>query len=103
MPVAITALRMARGISRRGLSVSSPSDAAPSKPAKDRNPNTAAPPTADSDVPPGSLKALRVIEVPCGEEPPMSLTTMTIMRITIRVTEIPSIPSSERVATRMSP
>ena len=101
--MASTALRIARGISRRGLSVSSPSEAAPSKPAKDRKPNTAALPTTLSDVPLGSLKALAVIEVPCGEVPAISLMPMTIFRITMRVTEMPSMPSSERAAMRMSP
>jgi hypothetical protein len=38
-----------------------------------------------------------------GAEPPISLTTITTMRIRISVTEMPSMPSSERVAIRMSP
>ena len=64
----------------------------PRSPPKERKPNTAAPPTADSAVPAGSLKASTVIDVPCGELPAMSLATMTIIRITISVTEIPSMP-----------
>jgi hypothetical protein len=96
-------LRIARGISRLGESVSSPREAAPSKPPNDRNPNTAALATADTDVPGGSLNASTVIVCPFGEEPAISLTTITTMRIRISVTEMPSTPSSERVATRMSP
>ena len=96
-------MRIARGISRRGLSVSSPSAAAPSNPANDRKPNTAALATAESEVPLGSLNASSVIDWPCGADPPISLTTITTIRITISVTEMPSMPSSERVATRMSP
>jgi hypothetical protein len=59
------------------LSVSSPSAAAPSKPANDRKPNTAALAMADSDVPLGSLNASAVIVCPFGEEPASSLTRIT--------------------------
>jgi hypothetical protein len=56
-----------------------------------------------SDVPDGSLKMSGVKPWSCGAEPAMSLTKMTMTRTTMRITEIPSKPSSERVATRMSP
>src|ERR1041384_1910092 len=45
---------IAREMLRLGLFVSSPSAAAPSKPANDRKPNTAAVATASNDVPLGS-------------------------------------------------
>jgi hypothetical protein len=83
--------------------VSSPRAAAPSKPAKERNPNTAALATAESEVPLGILNASRVTVWPWGAEPPASLATMMIMRIKIRVTEMPSMVSRNRVAMRMSP
>ena len=103
MPAPSTAPRIARGMSRLGFVLSSPSDAAPSKPAKERNPNTDALATADSETPPGMLNASSVSFCPWGEVPPATFTTMTIIRMMISVTEIPSIPSSDRVATRMSP
>jgi hypothetical protein len=49
------------------------------------------------------LNASAVIVWPCGAEPAISLTTITTIRIRISVTEMPSIPSSDRVAIRMSP
>ena len=45
---------------RRGLFVSSPSAAAPSKPANERKPNTAAVATVSSEVPCGTLKMSKV-------------------------------------------
>ena len=98
-----TAARIARGMLRVGSSVSSPSEAAPSNPPKDRKPNTAAVATVSSDVPSGILKMSAVKPCPCGASPVASFTKMTITRITISATERPSRPSSERVTARMSP
>ena len=53
----------AMGISRFGFFVSSPSAAAPSNPAKDRNPKTAASPRFP---PPVGLNTLQVKCWPCG-------------------------------------
>src|SRR5919206_4569168 len=88
---------------RRGLSVSSPSDAAPSKPAKDRKPNTAAVATVSTEVPPGTEKTSAVKPWLPGSVPVASFTKITTTRKTISATEMPSRPSSDRVATRMSP
>ena len=89
---------------RRGSSVSSPSAAAPSKPANDRNPNTEAVAIASSVVPLGRLNASPSEDSwPLGASPTISRTKMTTTRITISATENPSIVSSERVAKRMSP
>jgi hypothetical protein len=104
MPTPSGARNTARGMFRRGLSVSSPSAAAPSNPANDRKPNTAAVATVSSDVPDGRLNASEREWLPSpGAVPASSLAKMTTTRITISATEIPSIVSSERVATRMSP
>jgi hypothetical protein len=94
---------IARGMLRVGSLVSSPSDAAPSKPANDRKPKTAAVATVSSDVPDGTLKMSAVMPWSWGAVPAISLTKMITMRTTMRSTEIPSRPSRERVATRMSP
>ena len=94
---------IARGMLRRGLSVSSPSAAAPSKPANDRKPNTAAVAITSSDVPPGTENTSPLKPWSRGAEPAASLTKMTTISSTISATEIASMPSSERVATRMSP
>src|SRR4051794_41083360 len=104
MPIDSGARNNARGMLRRGSAVSSPSAAAPSKPANDRKPNTAAVATASSDVPLGSLNAsANEDSCPAGADPPISFAKITTTRMTIRVTEMPSIVSSDRVATRMSP
>ena len=58
---------------------------------------------AENETPLGILNASIVIVCPLGAEPPISLTTITIIRIRISVTEMPSMLSSERVAKRMSP
>src|SRR5215213_736687 len=49
----ITAVAMARGMLRRGLSVSSPREAAPSKPPNERSPKTAAKATVPNPTPLG--------------------------------------------------
>jgi hypothetical protein len=52
----ITAVAMARGISRRGLFVSSPKEAAPSKPPNESSPKTAARATVPNPTPLGGVK-----------------------------------------------
>src|SRR5215213_7989517 len=51
-----TAVAMARGMLRRGLSVSSPREAAPSKPPNERSPKTAARATVPRPTPLGGVK-----------------------------------------------
>ena len=87
----------------RGLSVSSPSDAAPSNPAKLRKPNVAAVAIVLNDVPLGILNTSVLIDWWSGAEPEISLTTITTISTMISVTLIPSNVISARVATRMSP
>ena len=96
-------MKIARGMLRPGSLVSSPSDAAPSKPPKDRKPNTAATATVENEMPLAGANTLSVKLWSLGAEPPMTLAKITTIRIRISSTEIPSMPSSERVATRMSP
>ena len=52
--------RIARGMSRRGSCVSSPSEAAASKPANERKPNTSPIESAVAPTPDGGLKTLSV-------------------------------------------
>ena len=51
---------MALGMLLRGSSVSSPSEAAPSKPPKDRNAKTVAKATVESEIPLGTENTLKV-------------------------------------------
>ena len=88
---------------RLGLSVSSPSEAAPSNPPKERKPKTAAIATVENGMPPGGEKTSSVKSWSLGAEPPTTFARMTMISTTISSTEIPSMPSRERVATRMSP
>ncbi len=60
MPPKIAVPRIARGMSWRGLRVSSPSDAAASKPANERNPKTSPIESAFAPTPSGGLKTLSV-------------------------------------------
>jgi len=99
----ITAVAIARGMSRRGLSVSSPREAAPSKPANERSPKTAAKATVPRPTPLGSVKGESVKLWPLGAEPAITLAKMTTTTITMSVTVSPSIVSNARVATRTSP
>ena len=103
MPATTTAVKIARGMLRAGLSVSSPSEAAPSKPPKDRKPKTAAMATVENGMPPGGEKTSSVKSWSLGAEPPRTFAKITTISTRISSTEIPSMPSSERVATRMSP
>jgi hypothetical protein len=88
---------------RVGLSVSSPSDAAPSNPPKERKPKTAAMATVENGMPPGGEKTSSVKSWSLGADPPMTFAKITTISTRISSTEMPSMPSSERVATRMSP
>ena len=96
-------MKIARGMLRPGSSVSSPSEAAPSKPPKDRKPNTEATAIVDSEIPLAGEKTLSVKPWSLGAEPPITLAKMTTISTRISVTEMPSRLSSVRVATRMSP
>lgn len=86
----ITAVAMARGMSRRGLSVSSLKDAAPSKPANERSPKTAARATVLKPTPLGSVRGESVKLYPPGAESASTLAKMTTTTITISVTVSPS-------------
>jgi hypothetical protein len=99
----ITAAAMARGMSRRGLSVSSPKEAAPSKPPNERSPKTAAKATVPMPTPLGSVKGESVKPWPFGAVPAMTLAKMTTTTITMSVTVSPSMVSKARVATLTSP
>ena len=54
-------------------------------------------------MPPGGEKTSSVNSWSLGAEPPRTLAKMTTISTMISSTESPSMPSSERVATRMSP
>jgi hypothetical protein len=99
----ITAVAMARGMSRRGLSVSSPREAAPSKPPNERSPKTAARATVPNPTPLGGVKGESVKLWPLGAVPANTLAKMTTTTTTISVTVSPSMLSNARVATRTSP
>ena len=60
MPPKTATPRIARGMSRRGFSVSSPSEAAASKPANERKPNTRPIESAVAPTPEGGLNTLSV-------------------------------------------
>src|SRR5260370_11620074 len=82
--------RMARGIDRLGLPVSSPSVAAPSNPAKERNPKTLARATAEK---PAFGIWNGTVERPCAPPRPRMTTAST----RISSTDNPSITSVVRV------
>src|SRR5215217_1328005 len=90
----MTAVAMARGMSRQGLSVSSPKDAAPSKPANERSPKTASRVTVPRPTPLGSVKRESVKLWAPGAEPASTLAKMTT--ITISVTVSPPCRSTVR-------
>ena len=102
MPAPITALRIARGISRRGSFVSSPSAAAPSNPPQERNASTMARPSAELLVPPGSRKTSELKPALPGADPFAIFTKMTTISTVIRSTETASMLSSVRVVILMS-
>ena len=98
MPAASTALRIARGISRWGSLVSSPSAAAPSNPANERNASTDGGREPVQRCAAGQREDVADEVAWCpGASPPISLTKMTTIRMMMSVTEIASIESSARV------
>src|SRR5215212_5012078 len=93
--------RIARGMSRRGSCASSPSVAAASNPAKERNPNTTPRNSADVPVPPGTENTEKSKVLPFGAVPVAS--RIRIMTLTMRMsaTVVPSITRSTLVPPRM--
>src|SRR5215204_4410193 len=91
--------RIARGMSRRGSCASSPSVAAASNPAKERNPKTTPRKTAEAPVPWDTVKTEKSRVFPFGAVPVASLTRM--MTIRIRPTVVASMTSSTLVPSRM--
>src|SRR4051794_12402265 len=88
---------------RRGLLVSSPSAAAPSKPPKERSPKTEANAIAPIAVPEAGTNGFKLNDCPSGAVPPITFQKMTATTITISATEIPSKERRARVATLTSP
>src|SRR5215210_6710879 len=93
--------RIARGMSRRGSCASSPSVAAASKPAKERNPNTTPRNTADVPVPAGTENTEKSRVLPFGAVPVASLIRMMTLTMRMSATVVPSMPRSTRVPSRM--
>src|ERR671917_2959 len=93
--------RIARGISRRGSFVSSPSVAAASNPAKDRNPNTTPRNTAEAPVPGGIENTEKSSVLPFGAVPVASLIRMTTLTMRMSATVVPSMTRSTRVPSLM--
>ena len=85
-------MKIARGMLRVGLSVSSPSDAAPSNPPNERKPNTAAIATVENGMPPGGEKTSSVKSWSLGAEPPIELRRRSRRSGQDQRTEIPSMP-----------
>src|SRR3954468_17608867 len=88
---------------RRGLLVSSPSAAAPSKPPNDSSPNTDANATAPMVVPEAGTNGLSVKCCPFGAVWQITFQKITMTTIAISVTEMPSNVSSARPTMRTSP
>ena len=59
--------------------------------------------TVENEMPAVGENTSSVNSWSLGAEPPMTFARITTISTTIISTEIPSMPSSERVATRMSP
>src|SRR5215210_6915306 len=76
-PPKMATLRIARGMSRRGSCASSPSVAAASNPAKERDPKTTPRNTADAPVPLGTENTEKSRVLPLGAVPVASLMKMT--------------------------
>jgi hypothetical protein len=93
--------RIARGMSRRGSCASSPSVAAASNPAKERNPNTTPRNTADVPVPAGTENTEKSRVLPLGAVPEASLIRMMTLTMRMRATVVPSMTRSTRVPSRM--
>jgi hypothetical protein len=99
-PPKIAVPRIARGMSRRGSRASSPSVAAASNPAKERNPNTTPRKSADGSVPLGTENGLRVRPRPPGALPAASRTTTTSATSRMSSTVPASMTSRVRVPRR---
>src|SRR5215204_1623965 len=100
-PPKIATPRIARGMSRRGSRASSPSVAAASNPAKERNPKTTPRKTAEAPVPWGTVKTEKSRVFPFGAVPVASLTKIMTLTIRIRATVVASMTSSTLVPSRM--
>ena len=100
-PPKIATPRIARGMSRRGFFASSPSVAAASNPANDRNPNTTPRNRMEGDTPDGTVNMFNVKLVLVGAVPAITLISTTAQTIRISATVVPSTYSRNRVAWRM--
>src|SRR5829696_8339548 len=89
--------RIARGMSRRGSCASSPSVAAASNPAKERNPNTTPRNSADVPVPPGTENTEKSKVLPFGAVPVASRIRITTLTMRMSATVVPSIIMSTLV------
>ena len=88
-------------MSRRGSRASSPSVAAASKPAKERNPNTTPRNTAEVPVPAGTENTEKSRVLPFGAVPVASLIRMTTLTMRMSPTVVPSMTRSTLVPSRM--
>jgi hypothetical protein len=93
--------RIARGMSRRGSCASSPSVAAASNPAKERNPNTTPRNTAERPVPPGTENTEKSSVLPLGAVPVASRIRMITLTMRMSATVVPSISSRTLVPSLM--
>ena len=82
--------------------VSSPSAAAPSKPANERNASTIPRPSAELEVPPGSENTLVLNPPAPGTDPVARRTKITTIRTVIRSTDTASMLIRVRVVSLMS-
>src|SRR5215211_204812 len=89
--------RIARGMSRRGSCASSPSVAAASNPAKERNPNTTPRNRADAPVPPGTVNTEKSRVLPFGAVPVASRIRIMTLTMSMSATVVPSMTSSTLV------
>jgi hypothetical protein len=88
-------------MSRRGSCASSPSVAAASNPAKERNPNTTPRKSADVPVPPGTENTEKSRVLPFGAVPVASRIRITTLTMRMSATVVPSITRSTLVPPRM--
>jgi hypothetical protein len=88
-------------MSRRGSCASSPSVAAASNPAKERNPNTTPRKTADVPMPPGIENTEKSRVLPFGAVPVASLIRMTTLTMRMSATVVASMTRSTLVPSRM--
>src|SRR5829696_9143582 len=89
--------RIARGMSRRGSCASSPSVAAASNPAKERNPNTTPRNRADAPVPPDTATTEKSRVLPFGAVPVASRIRIMTLTMSMSATVVPSMTSSTLV------